>query len=87
MEQPVLSGTARDASGATFAIVGISNMPAIDWAQVLATLLRRVHHHLVPSPAGVVHEPARYVEVLAGGGSDEDGRIDRTRPAEEIAGR
>ncbi|WP_406864812.1 winged helix DNA-binding protein [Streptomyces sp. HUAS MG47] len=53
--------------------------------ETLASLLRRVHRHLEPSPAGVVHEPPRYVEVLSGGGSDEDGRIDWTRRAEDIA--
>ncbi|MFD6364353.1 winged helix DNA-binding protein [Streptomyces roseolus] len=53
--------------------------------EVLASLLRRVHHHLEPGPAGTVHEAGRFTEVLPGG-SDEDGRIDWTRPAEEIAG-
>ncbi|GGY40515.1 winged helix DNA-binding protein [Streptomyces omiyaensis] len=51
---------------------------------VLASLLRRVHRHLEPSPAGVVHDPPRDVEILAGG-SDEDGRIDWTHPAEAVA--
>ncbi|MEU2509980.1 winged helix DNA-binding protein [Streptomyces sp. NPDC007863] len=54
--------------------------------EVLASLLRRVHHHLDPGPAGTVHhEPERFTEVLRNG-SDEDGRIDWTRSAEEIAG-
>ncbi|GHA87592.1 winged helix DNA-binding protein [Streptomyces termitum] len=52
--------------------------------ETLAALLRRVHRHLEPSPASVVHDPSRDVEVLSGG-SDEDGRIDWTRPAEDIA--
>ncbi|MEU9999826.1 winged helix DNA-binding protein [Streptomyces sp. NPDC050848] len=51
---------------------------------VLASLLRRVHRHLEPAPAGVVHEHPRY-ETPARAGSVEDGRIDWTRPAEEIA--
>ncbi|MFJ9792914.1 MarR family winged helix-turn-helix transcriptional regulator [Streptomyces globosus] len=38
MEQPVVTGTARDASGAEFAVVGISNTPATDWAQVFRAL-------------------------------------------------
>ncbi|MGW6555765.1 winged helix DNA-binding protein, partial [Streptomyces sp. NPDC055051] len=50
----------------------------------LASLLRRVHRHLEPSPAGVVHDPPRDVEILAGG-SDEDGRIDWTHSARDIA--
>ncbi|GHB08491.1 winged helix DNA-binding protein [Streptomyces termitum] len=51
---------------------------------VLASLLRRVHRHLEPSPASVVHDPPRDVEILAGG-SHEDGRIDWTHPAEAVA--
>ncbi|MEU2660850.1 winged helix DNA-binding protein [Streptomyces sp. NPDC007325] len=50
----------------------------------LASLLRRVHRHLEPSPAGVVHDPPGAVEILSGG-SDEDGRIDWTHSAEELA--
>ncbi|MEU7114734.1 winged helix DNA-binding protein [Streptomyces sp. NPDC046182] len=50
----------------------------------LAALLRRVHRHLEPAPAGVVHEPARY-ETPARTDSVEDGRIDWTHPAERIA--
>ncbi|MFD7325288.1 winged helix DNA-binding protein [Streptomyces sp. NPDC059875] len=52
---------------------------------LLASLLRRVHRHLDPTPAGVVHVPAREAETAAPGDSVEDGRIDWTRPAEEIA--
>ncbi|MFF9011808.1 winged helix DNA-binding protein [Streptomyces sp. NPDC014870] len=52
--------------------------------ELLGSLLRRVHRHLEPAPAGVVHEQPRY-ETPARTGSVEDGRIDWTRPAEEIA--
>ncbi|MEV4937086.1 winged helix DNA-binding protein [Streptomyces zaomyceticus] len=58
----------------------------------LASLLRRVHSHLEPAPAGVVHERrggARVArpetELPLQAGPFEDGRIDWTRPAEEIA--
>ncbi|MFH8713242.1 winged helix DNA-binding protein [Streptomyces zaomyceticus] len=59
----------------------------------LASLLRRVHSHLEPAPAGVVHERrgggARITrpepELPVHADSFEDGRIDWTRPAEEIA--
>ncbi|WP_055602749.1 MarR family winged helix-turn-helix transcriptional regulator [Streptomyces aureus] len=37
MEQPIVNGGARDASGATFAVIGISNMPT-DWAKVFSSL-------------------------------------------------
>ncbi|WP_435972712.1 MarR family winged helix-turn-helix transcriptional regulator [Streptomyces sp. Qhu_M48] len=37
MEQPIVSGAAYDASGATFAVVGISTMPT-DWAKVFSSL-------------------------------------------------
>ncbi|MGW2204949.1 winged helix DNA-binding protein [Streptomyces sp. NPDC001774] len=50
----------------------------------LASLLRRVHRHLEPAPASVVHEPARY-DTPARTDSVEDGRIDWTHPAERIA--
>ncbi|MFB8079317.1 winged helix DNA-binding protein [Streptomyces sp. NPDC056013] len=37
MEQPIVNGVACDATGATFAVVGISNMPT-DWAKVFSSL-------------------------------------------------
>ncbi|MFF5923922.1 MarR family winged helix-turn-helix transcriptional regulator [Streptomyces flavochromogenes] len=37
MEQPIFNGLARDASGATFAVIGISTMPT-DWAKVFGSL-------------------------------------------------
>ncbi|MER5967915.1 winged helix DNA-binding protein [Streptomyces sp. NPDC002057] len=37
MEQPIVNGVACDASGATFAVVGISNVPT-DWAKVFSSL-------------------------------------------------
>ncbi|MFE4306846.1 winged helix DNA-binding protein [Streptomyces sp. NPDC056891] len=37
MEQPIVNGVACDASGATFAVIGISNMPT-DWAKVFSSL-------------------------------------------------
>ncbi|MFD3944418.1 winged helix DNA-binding protein [Streptomyces sp. NPDC058579] len=52
--------------------------------EVLGSLLRRVHRHLEPAPAGVVHEHPRF-ETPARADSVEDGRIDWTRPASEIA--
>ncbi|MFH9725721.1 hypothetical protein ACH4M4_22555 [Streptomyces sp. NPDC017254] len=58
----------------------------------LASLLRRVHSHLEPAPAGVVHEarggtrtPGSEPGLPAQADSVEDGRVDWTRPAEEIA--
>ncbi len=44
-----------------------------------------MHRHLERNPAGVVHAPVRDAEPLADPGSDEDGRIDWTRPAEDVA--
>ncbi|WP_318210531.1 MarR family winged helix-turn-helix transcriptional regulator [Streptomyces sp. SJL17-1] len=41
MEQPIVNGMACDTSGATFAIVGIANMPT-DWAKVFSSLAEAV---------------------------------------------
>ncbi|MFE2554972.1 winged helix DNA-binding protein [Streptomyces sp. NPDC059352] len=58
----------------------------------LASLLRRVHSHLEPAPAGVVHErPSsarsrrQAADIPVQTHSVEDGRVDWTRPAESIA--
>ncbi|MFB7588636.1 MarR family transcriptional regulator [Streptomyces sp. NPDC056169] len=58
----------------------------------LGSLLRRVHRHLEPAPAGVVHEPAgsdrprgRGADIPARTHSVEDGRIDWSLPAESLA--
>ncbi|WP_329285878.1 MarR family winged helix-turn-helix transcriptional regulator [Streptomyces sp. NBC_00691] len=37
MEQPIVNGVACEASGAAFAVIGISNMPT-DWAKVFGSL-------------------------------------------------
>ena len=58
----------------------------------LGSLLRRVHRHLEPAPAGVVHEPAgttrprgQGADVPVRSHSLEDGRIDWSLPAESVA--
>ncbi|MET9676328.1 winged helix DNA-binding protein [Streptomyces sp. NPDC006482] len=59
----------------------------------LGSLLRRVHRHLEPAPAGVVYERPGSGRPRAHGSSDvpvhphsvEDGRIDWTLPAETLA--
>lgn len=69
MEQPIVNGVACDATGATFAVVGISNMPT-DWAKVFSSLANA--DLTLDAAAGRDGEQAlmRAVAAAAAGGTD-----------------
>ncbi|MER6999739.1 winged helix DNA-binding protein [Streptomyces sp. NPDC000410] len=73
MEQPVFSGTAHDPSGAKFAIVAVSNMPA-DWAEVFRAL---VNADLTVDTTTAENGEALRAAVRAAAGPGEE----RTEPA------
>ncbi|MEU4269128.1 MarR family winged helix-turn-helix transcriptional regulator [Streptomyces sp. NPDC026092] len=67
MEHRVTSGTAHDANGTRFAVVGISNVPT-DWAQVFSSL---AHTDLTIDPA-----PGGFTALLAAPSPTGDARPD-----------